>query len=241
VKPQERVHTDEDHSAIACPGYVHFCTGVVCVRCSDYVVRRSGWHDPGAHANNDFIGTLFGGPQIGGYFGSQILFNAAPGSTLTIDFFGAEAGYVNNFLYSGSTVFTHNGGLNIASSLNAPKATFSTTIGGSGTLPFKFKVNSGAGSVTNGTNPNDFAGLSLGPNFFATCNPFSQSPGAGGTSCNSVYLFLDDGGAGRTMTTTTSSCASRLPRSRSRPRSLPVSQVSDSSSFVAEVSPVDLS
>ena len=151
---------------------------------------------PGTHANNNFIGTLFGGPQIGGYFGSQILFNAAPGSKLTIDFFGAEAGYVNNFVYSGSTIFTHNGGLNIASSLGTPKGTYSTTIGGSGTLPFKFKVNSGSGSVTNGTNPNDFAGLSLGPNFFATCNPFSQSAGAGGTSCNSVYLFLDDGGAG---------------------------------------------
>jgi hypothetical protein len=151
---------------------------------------------PGTHANNNFIGTLFGGPQIGGYFGSQILFSAVPGSKLTFDFFGAEAGYVNNFLYSGSNVFTHNGGLNIASSLSTPKATYSTTIGGSGVLPFKFKVNSGAGSVTNGSNPNDFAGLSLGPNFFATCNPFSQSAGAGGTNCSSVYLFLDDGGAG---------------------------------------------
>jgi hypothetical protein len=151
---------------------------------------------PGTHAQNNFIGTLFGGPQIGGYFGTQILFNAAPGSKLTLEFFGAEAGYVNNFVYSGSTIFTHNGGLNIAPSLSSPKATFTTTIGGSGPLPFQFKVNSGAGSVTNGSNPNDFAGRSLGPNFFATCNPFSQAAGAGGTNCNSVYLFLDDGGAG---------------------------------------------
>jgi hypothetical protein len=151
---------------------------------------------PGTHANNNFIGTLFGGPQIGGYFGSQIQFNAAAGSKITFDFFGAEAGYVNNFVYSGSTVFTHNGGLNIASNLATPLSTFTTTIGGSGTLPFKFKVNSGAGSTTNGTNPNDFAGLSLGANFFATCNPFSQAAGSGGTNCNSVYLFLDDGGAG---------------------------------------------
>jgi hypothetical protein len=151
---------------------------------------------PGTNGNNNFIGTLFGGPQMGGYFGSQILFNALSGSTLMIDFFGAEAGFVNNFVYSGTTVFTHNGGLNIASNLNTPKATFSTTIGGSGTLPFLFRVNSGAGSVSNGTNPNDFGGRSLGPNFFASCNPLSQAAGAGGTNCNSLYLFLDDGGAG---------------------------------------------
>ena len=151
---------------------------------------------PGTHANNNFIPGLFGGPQVGGYFGSQIQFNVPGATKLVIDFFGAEAGYVNNFVYSGSTVFTHSGGLNIASSLGSPKATYSTTISGNGLLPFKFKVNSGAASVTNGSNPNDFAGLSLGPNFFASCNPFSQAAGAGGTSCNSVYLFLDDGGAG---------------------------------------------
>jgi hypothetical protein len=49
--------------------------------------------------------------------------------------------------------------------------------------------------VTNGLNPN-FDGISPAPNFFASCDPFSESAGAGGTSCNSVYLFLDDGGAG---------------------------------------------
>jgi hypothetical protein len=151
---------------------------------------------PGTNGNNNFIGTLFNGPQIGGYFGSQILFNAFPGSTLMIDFFGAEAGFVNNFLYSGTNVFTHTGGLNIASNLNTPKATYSTTISGSGTLPFQFRVNSGAGFVSNGTNPNDFGGQSRGPNFFASCNPFGQTAGSGGTNCNSLYLFLDDGGAG---------------------------------------------
>lgn len=57
-------------------------------------------------------------------------------------------------------------------------------------------VNSGAGSLVNGSNPNDFGGAAGGANFFATCNPFSQAPGAGGISCKSVFLFLDDGGAG---------------------------------------------
>jgi hypothetical protein len=150
---------------------------------------------PGDIASNDFIPALFGGPQIGGYFGSQILFDVSDLSMLVIDFFGAEAGYVNSFDYSGSTVFTHSGGANVASSLGAPLDTFSTTISGSGLLPFLFRINSDAASVTNGLNPN-FGGISLAPNFFASCDPFSESAGAGGTSCNSVYLFLDDGGAG---------------------------------------------
>ena len=151
---------------------------------------------PGSQANNDFIPLLFGGPQIGGYFGSQILFSAAPGWTLTVDFFGAEAGYVNSFVYSGNSVFTHNGGLKIASDLGSPLQTFSTSISGSGMLPFSFLVNRGAGSVMNGSNPNDFAGAARGANFFATCDPLRQAAGAGGRDCDSVYLFLDDGGAG---------------------------------------------
>lgn len=151
---------------------------------------------PGTNANNDFIPSLFGAPQIGGYFGAQILFNAPVGSTLVIDYFGAEAGYLNTFKYSGNTVFTHTGGKKIATSLLTPLSTFTTTIGGSGTVPFRFTVNSGAGSVWNGSNPNDAGGRALGANFFASCNPFSGSAGAGGTNCNSVYLFLDDGGAG---------------------------------------------
>jgi hypothetical protein len=151
---------------------------------------------PGANPNNDFIPGLFGGPQIGGYFGAQILFNVPAGSQLVIDFFGAEAGYVNRFKYAGNTVFTHSGGYNVASNLLSPLGTFSTTLGGSGTLPFRFTVNNNSGSVLNGSNPNDAGGRVAGPNFFASCNPYSGTAGSGGTSCNSVYLFLDDGGAG---------------------------------------------
>jgi hypothetical protein len=151
---------------------------------------------PGSAAANDFIPRLFSGPQIGGYFGAQMLFDVPATSTVVIDFFGAEAGFINELVFSSSTVFTHSGGLNIAASLAAPLATFSTTISGIGTLPFSLFANRRAASVTNGLNPNGFGSLSRGPNLFASCNPFSPSAGAGGTSCNSVYLFLDDGGAG---------------------------------------------
>jgi hypothetical protein len=143
-------------------------------------------------ARNDFIPELFGGPKIGGYFGSEILFSVPGLSNLVIDFFGAEAGYVNKFSYSGSTVFTHSGGTHLASSLGSPLATFSTTISsGSGLLPFNFKVNNNAKSVANGSNPIFFK-----PSFFASCDPFGGTSGSGGTNCSSAYLFLDDGGAG---------------------------------------------
>jgi hypothetical protein len=63
-------------------------------------------------------------------------------------------------------------------------------------LPFSFAVDSAAASVANGSNPNDSGGAAVGPNFFASCNPFGTAAGSGGTTCNEVYLFLDDGGPG---------------------------------------------
>jgi hypothetical protein len=62
--------------------------------------------------------------------------------------------------------------------------------------PFSFRVNSGAATVTNGANPDDSSHAIIGPNFFASCDPLGATAGSGGTSCSSVYLFLDDGGAG---------------------------------------------
>ena len=48
-------------------------------------------------ATNEFIPGLFTGPTIGGYFGSQVGVDVAVPSTLTLEFFGAEAGYHNEF------------------------------------------------------------------------------------------------------------------------------------------------
>jgi hypothetical protein len=143
---------------------------------------------------NDFIPTLFAGPEIGGYYGSTILLDAS--STLVIDFFGAEALFINSFELAGSTLFTNSGGTTIAPDLSSPFASFSTATLAAGLLPFRFIVDGGAGSVANGSNPDDSGGAATGPNFFATCNPFGTVPGAGRTTCRTVYLFLDDGGAG---------------------------------------------
>ena len=147
---------------------------------------------------NDFVGVLFDGPQIGGYFGAQIELEILRPSLLVIDFFGGEAKYANSFVYDGNPIFTHSGDpiLNIAQSLTSPLApSFATALtGGSFLLPFRFTVNGGADAVANGSNPDDSAGEAAGPNFFASCDPFHADAGAGGTNCSSVYLFLDDFG-----------------------------------------------
>jgi hypothetical protein len=142
---------------------------------------------------NDFIPGLLPGPTIGGYFGADIQISVPVITPVTIDFLGAEAGFVNSFEFFGSTLFTHpGGGATMAPSLAAPLGSLAEMISATGLLPFRFHVNGGAGSVQNGANP-DATGF---PNFFVSCNPFSAAAGAGGTDCTSIYLFLDDGGAG---------------------------------------------
>jgi hypothetical protein len=148
-------------------------------------------------ATNDFIPALLPGPVIGGYFGATITLDAPVSTPITIDFFGAEAGFVNAFEFFGGTLFTHpGGGAVIAPSLSAPLGSISGFISGTGILPFRFLVDSAAGAVANGSNPDDSGGAVTGPNFFASCNPFGPFAGSGGIACNTVYLFLDDGGAG---------------------------------------------
>jgi len=155
---------------------------------------RAGVVSGGAAGDgNDFAGTLF--PlQIGGFFGSQVMFNLAPGSSVRVDYLGAEAGFQNEFdLATGEAA--HPGGMEMASAMTVPLSTFIVSISGAGFLPFEFTINNGAAHVVNGSNPGSSTTFK-GPNFFATCNPFSSVPGAGGTDCNSVFLFLDDGGGG---------------------------------------------
>jgi hypothetical protein len=147
-------------------------------------------------AKNEFIPRLFFGPTIGGYFGSQVEVDVAVPSTLKLDFFGAEAGYHNEFNLGVSELFDHPGGTIIAPNLTTPLSTFSTTVASTGLLSFSFDINSNSGSLVNGSNPNDSGGTAPGPNFFASFNPFGETPGSGGTTGNVLYLFLDDGGAG---------------------------------------------
>jgi PEP-CTERM motif len=145
-------------------------------------------------ATNEFIATgLFSGPSIGGYFGAQILVHPSGGAVpdgVLVEVFGAEAGFHNQFNLGGGEVFDHPGGTIIASDLGAPLRSYFTAAVAPGPLPFSFDVNRNAASVFNS------GGKAGGANFFASCNPFGSTSGSGGRSCNSVYAFLDDGGAG---------------------------------------------
>jgi len=149
---------------------------------------------PAGAGVNNFIPVLFPGPTIGGYYGSQIDFSVTGPSILTFEFFGGEADFIDAFDYNGSQLFVHTSGTLISPNLSSPLATFTTTINGSGLLNFVFDANSNTSHDADGSNPDNSGHNLLGPNFFASCNPFTALPG--GQSCNSVYLFLDDSGGG---------------------------------------------
>lgn len=145
---------------------------------------------------SNFVPSLFAGPLIGGFYGSQVNFSVPSTSLLTFDFFGGEADFNNEFDYLASQLFAHTNGTLVSPNLASPLATFSTTISGAGLLSFVFDVHGDTGHVANGTNPDDSAHNTGLPNFFASCNPFSGAAGAGGTTCDRLWLFLDDSGGG---------------------------------------------
>ena len=151
----------------------------------------------GGPTPNDFIGPLFAGPFIGGFYGSELDVTVPVGSLLRIDFFGGEASFTNQFDLLGPALFTHNPGTSISANLASPLGTSSSTIlslGPLGRLAFRFDANGGATNVVDGANPDNSPHTLTVPNFFLTCNPFSGAPGAGGRNCDQVYAFLDDGG-----------------------------------------------
>src|SRR5262245_43948322 len=148
---------------------------------------------PAGSGVNNFIPALFVGP-IGGFYGSQINFNVPGTSTIRFDFYGGEADFNNEFDFNAAQLFAHTPGTLIAPNLGSPLNTSVTTVNGSGLLPFVFDVHSDAAHDPNGTNPDDSAHNTHLPNFLATCNPFAATPGP--TTCDQIYLFLDDSGGG---------------------------------------------
>ena len=153
-------------------------------------------------AGNDFINLFFGGgTQIEGWYGGN-LYLTGP-ATITVEYFGAEAGFVNRFTYDGCS-FQHNGGSTFFN--NAPAALGSNDALGScsaGALPaglmdFGFLINGGQPGPVNGSNPNNQ--ISLLPNFFvAFDNNYVLDTAINGSTAGggqSVFLFLDDGGGG---------------------------------------------
>ena len=142
-------------------------------------------------ATNDGLGPVYGTATRGGYYGATIDLTgavSAAGYYLTFEFLGFEAGFHNEFNLGLTELFdTETFAINnIWGSLGM----YSTTVASSGTLSFSFDYDSDAGSVVNGANPDDSGGAA-GPNFFVSCDS-----GAVLTNCDSIVLWLDDGGAG---------------------------------------------
>jgi len=165
---------------------------------------------PGAisSVNNAFLGpgNLLTLPSVVGYFGSTVNYSVIGPGSITIHFYGGEAGFNDQLLYNSGSGFVLPAGFGhsgvpttlIASSLAAPLATFTAGLTGSGVLPFEYMVNGAVdgaiGGPVNGANPLNLPGLP--PNFFAACGPL-DSVGPPSTVCgDTVWLFLDDNGKG---------------------------------------------
>lgn len=130
--------------------------------------------------------------QWAGIFGGQV--STASAGRFQFEFIGFEAGYHNWFqLDTGSgfsTIFdTENHASNQVGTMTNPIGTLFTVVLQAGTLDFRFVVNSGSGSVTNGSNGDDSAGLA-GINFFLSMDDSYDRYG------HSIVVFLDDAGAG---------------------------------------------
>lgn len=159
---------------------------------------------PGLTANNDFINLFLPGKSIEGFFGAQ-LYLVGGAATIKVEYFGAEAGFANTFKYTGCSTYSHPGGNTF---VNSGPATLGAediikpncTVGAvAGLLPFMFGTPTV--NAVNGTNPNGMiSGPATPPNFFATFDNnyvfdtlINGSTAGGGQS---VFLFLDDDGAG---------------------------------------------
>ncbi len=122
-------------------------------------------------------------PGVAGYLEAEL--RVATGYSLIYEFIGFEAGYTNRLLIDGTERFRNYATLAGAPSLPGVQFTDTTDNGGDGLADFSFQYNGsflGFGStLSNGSANNGTA------RFFLSCI-------GGGTTCNSVYLALDDGG-----------------------------------------------
>jgi len=152
---------------------------------------------PAGTGVNNYIGPLFAAGPIGGFYGAQVNFAVSGPAILVLDYFGAEADFNNEFDLGAVQLFSHTTGAGpISPNLASPLGHVVTPISGSGLLGFTFDARSDTSHLVNGLNPNNLLHTLTAANFFSSCNPFSPVAGAGGTTCDTVFLFLDDGGGG---------------------------------------------
>ncbi len=171
---------------------------------------------PSGTQTNEFIGAFYPGQRIEGYYGGQ-LYLVGGSATITAQYFGAEAGFVNQFRLGGTggncgsnPIFSTPGGGNTFSDVGTAGLgvedaqitcsknftvgllDFGYTVNATGT-PFTF--NNGANQDNTGTGANFFASFdapSVRPGGYTLDTAINVvTPGGG----QSVFLFLDDGGA----------------------------------------------
>lgn len=151
-------------------------------------------------ATNNFISTFLPGNQIQGWYDADLYLIGGPANIL-VEYFGAEAGFLNSFTYNTCGPIAHGGGTTFANSGAATLGAEDSLVDcntnqASGLLNFSFLLN-GITPLANGSNN---ANVGVLPNFFVSFdnNYVLDTNTADGTSGGgqSVFLFLDDGGAG---------------------------------------------
>ena len=157
---------------------------------------------PGGAATNEFLSNDWGGGAIGeveGWYGAQLYLSGGP-SQITVDYFGAEAGFNNSFAAFGnpSCSFNHAGGTTTFTGGVLNSCVVNNVA--SGLLNFAF-TSALPGVSTNGTNPDN--STSNTPNFFVSLTSMAGLGGLDNNGDNSTpgsgqiaWLFFDDGGAG---------------------------------------------
>ncbi|WP_339668579.1 PEP-CTERM sorting domain-containing protein [Dasania marina] len=155
-------------------------------------------------ASNEFL-TKFSLGNVEGLYGASLWLTGT--SNIKVEYFGAEAAFTNSFSFGGSNVATHTGAGgntfvdNPAAGLGAEDALSSTTFLGvsAGLLDFSFFINSNAHEVKNGANPDDALGAGDRNYFVSFDNNYMLDTTVNGSTAfggTSVFLFLDDSGAG---------------------------------------------
>ena len=151
---------------------------------------------PGGTATNDGLVPIYGAGTTSrdGWYGANLsLVGGGGAASITVDYLGAEAGYVNQFLFGGASIFSTPGGGSTWPGPGSVPAPASVTFNNvaDGLLNFAFVAGDGSSTTAqNGFNPDDAGGMSS-VNFFATV--VANPAGLSGVAWD---LWFDDGGAG---------------------------------------------
>ena len=145
--------------------------------------------------NNGVDDIYSGATSVGGYFGGALYLIGGP-ATVTAEYFGSEASFINTFTL-GAEASIDTPGISGEGEWYATGSgiTRSIAVAANSLIDFFFTYNStgaGAGIVANGSNPDDASG-EAGPNFFVTFVTCTGDVTATSGTC--VDIWLDDEGA----------------------------------------------